>query len=69
MPNAIFFLSEFGRYAVTIFLNASSFYSQPTVDIKTVLSRLMDRLSNYAVSSADVSYPYCIFACCSVTLC
>ncbi|KAH9759182.1 vacuolar protein sorting-associated protein 35B [Citrus sinensis] len=27
---------------------------QPTVDIKTVLSRLMDRLSNYAVSSADV---------------
>ncbi|XP_021283682.1 vacuolar protein sorting-associated protein 35B isoform X3 [Herrania umbratica] len=27
---------------------------QPTVDIKTVLSRLMDRLSNYAASSADV---------------
>ncbi|TYI54058.1 hypothetical protein E1A91_D11G048800v1 [Gossypium mustelinum] len=27
---------------------------QPTVDIKTVLSRLMERLSNYAASSADV---------------
>ncbi|KAK8369556.1 hypothetical protein V6Z12_A01G118800 [Gossypium hirsutum] len=27
---------------------------QPTVDVKTVLSRLMDRLSNYAASSADV---------------
>ncbi|XP_022772633.1 vacuolar protein sorting-associated protein 35B-like isoform X2 [Durio zibethinus] len=27
---------------------------QPTVDIKTVLSQLMDRLSNYAQSSADV---------------
>ncbi|XP_059459825.1 vacuolar protein sorting-associated protein 35B-like isoform X2 [Corylus avellana] len=27
---------------------------QPTVDIKTVLSQLMDRLSNYAVSSTDV---------------
>ncbi|KAK8297589.1 hypothetical protein V6Z12_D05G198600 [Gossypium hirsutum] len=27
---------------------------QPTVDIKTVLSRLMDRLSKYAASSADV---------------
>ncbi|KAB2096507.1 hypothetical protein ES319_A01G112600v1 [Gossypium barbadense] len=27
---------------------------QPTVDVKTVLSRLMDRLSNYATSSADV---------------
>ncbi|XP_044475370.1 vacuolar protein sorting-associated protein 35B-like isoform X3 [Mangifera indica] len=27
---------------------------QPTVDIKTVLSRLMDRLSNYAASSTDV---------------
>lgn len=28
---------------------------QPTVDIKTVLSRLMERLSNYAASSAEVS--------------
>ena len=28
---------------------------QPSVDIKTVLSRLMDRLSNYAASSAEVS--------------
>ncbi|MBA0788842.1 hypothetical protein Gotri_024865, partial [Gossypium trilobum] len=27
---------------------------QPTVDVKTVLSRLMDRLSKYAASSADV---------------
>ncbi|KAK8587553.1 hypothetical protein V6N13_086533 [Hibiscus sabdariffa] len=27
---------------------------QPTVDIKTVLSRLMERLSNYAASGADV---------------
>ncbi|RQO86370.1 hypothetical protein POPTR_002G019400v4 [Populus trichocarpa] len=27
---------------------------QPTVDVKTVLSRLMERLSNYAASSADV---------------
>ncbi|KAJ4702155.1 Vacuolar protein sorting-associated protein 35 [Melia azedarach] len=27
---------------------------QPTVDIKTVLSQLMDRLSNYAASSTDV---------------
>ncbi|XP_021275286.1 vacuolar protein sorting-associated protein 35A-like [Herrania umbratica] len=27
---------------------------QPTIDIKTVLSRLMERLSNYAASSADV---------------
>ncbi|KAK8512572.1 hypothetical protein V6N13_082886 [Hibiscus sabdariffa] len=27
---------------------------QPTVDVKTVLSQLMDRLSNYAASSADV---------------
>ncbi|KAL1119709.1 hypothetical protein V6Z11_D01G119900 [Gossypium hirsutum] len=27
---------------------------QPTVDVKTVLSRLMDRLSNYAASSTDV---------------
>ncbi|XP_027179637.1 vacuolar protein sorting-associated protein 35A-like isoform X1 [Coffea eugenioides] len=27
---------------------------QPSVDIKTVLSRLMDRLSNYAASSAEV---------------
>ncbi|XP_022769204.1 vacuolar protein sorting-associated protein 35B-like isoform X4 [Durio zibethinus] len=27
---------------------------QPTVDVKTVLSRLMDRLSNYAASSEDV---------------
>ncbi|KAH1065818.1 hypothetical protein J1N35_030805 [Gossypium stocksii] len=27
---------------------------QPTVDIKTVLSRLMDRLSKYAASSADI---------------
>ncbi|TKY57617.1 Vacuolar protein sorting-associated protein 35B [Spatholobus suberectus] len=27
---------------------------QPTVDIKTVLSQLMDRLSNYAVSSTEV---------------
>ncbi|KAJ6306303.1 hypothetical protein OIU78_021591 [Salix suchowensis] len=27
---------------------------QPTVDIKTVLSRLMERLSNYAASSLDV---------------
>ncbi|GMI67295.1 VPS35 homolog A, ZIG suppressor 3 [Hibiscus trionum] len=27
---------------------------QPAVDIKTVLSRLMERLSNYAASSADV---------------
>uniref|UniRef100_A0A2N9FFF9 Vacuolar protein sorting-associated protein 35 n=1 Tax=Fagus sylvatica TaxID=28930 RepID=A0A2N9FFF9_FAGSY len=27
---------------------------QPTVDVKTVLSQLMDRLSNYAASSTDV---------------
>ena len=30
-------------------------YLQPTVDIKTVLSQLMDRLSNYAASSTEVS--------------
>ncbi|KAL2976197.1 hypothetical protein AAZX31_14G204700 [Glycine max] len=29
-------------------------YLQPTVDIKTVLSQLMDRLSNYAASSTEV---------------
>lgn len=28
--------------------------SQPSVDIKTVLSRLMERLSNYAASSTEV---------------
>ena len=27
---------------------------QPSVDIKTVLSQLMERLSNYAASSAEV---------------
>lgn len=37
------------------------FYLQPTVDIKTVLSQLMDRLSNYAASSTDVSYPFDVF--------
>lgn len=37
-------------------LSDNAFYSQPTVDIKTVLSQLMDRLSNYAASSTDVSY-------------
>jgi hypothetical protein len=31
---------------------------QPSVDIKTVLSQLMDRLSNYAASSPEVSVPY-----------
>ena len=30
------------------------FISQPSVDIKTVLSQLMERLSNYAASSAEV---------------
>lgn len=30
------------------------FVLQPSVDIKTVLSRLMERLSNYAASSAEV---------------
>ena len=30
---------------------------QPSVDIKTVLSQLMDRLSNYAASSPEVSIP------------
>lgn len=30
-------------------------YLQPSVDIKTVLSQLMDRLSNYAASSTEVS--------------
>ena len=34
---------------------------QPSVDIKTVLSQLMERLSNYAASSAEVSYSYAIF--------
>lgn len=29
---------------------------QPTVDVKTVLSQLMERLSNYASSSEDVSH-------------
>lgn len=33
----------------------SLFSLQPTVDIKTVLSQLMDRLSNYAASSTEVS--------------
>jgi hypothetical protein len=28
--------------------------SQPSVDIKTVLSQLMERLSNYAASSTEV---------------
>lgn len=69
MSNIVFFLSGWGKYALTIFLYASSFYSQLTVDIKTVLSRLMDRLSNYAASSADVSYIYAMFACCAVTFC
>lgn len=31
-----------------------SFFLQPSVDIKTVLSQLMERLSNYAASSAEV---------------
>ncbi|KAL4335913.1 hypothetical protein GQ457_07G027160 [Hibiscus cannabinus] len=31
---------------------------QPTVDIKTVLSRLMDRLSKYAASSTDVLHEF-----------
>lgn len=39
-------------------IKAASFFptcvSQPAVDIKTVLSRLMERLSNYAASSAEV---------------
>lgn len=34
----------------------SQIFMQPTVDIKTVLSLLMDRLSNYAVSSTEVSF-------------
>jgi len=29
--------------------------SQPTVDLKTILSQLMDKLSNYAASSSEVS--------------
>lgn len=29
-------------------------FSQPSVDIKMVLSQLMERLSNYAASSAEV---------------
>lgn len=29
-------------------------FIQPTVDIKTVLSRLMERLSNYAASTTEV---------------
>lgn len=37
------------------------FQMQPTVDIKTVLSQLMERLSNYAASSTDVSYLKVIF--------
>lgn len=37
------------------FLNV---FLQPSVDIKTVLSQLMDRLSNYAASSPEVSIPY-----------
>lgn len=32
-----------------------TFTAQPSVDIKTVLSRLMERLSNYAGSSVEVS--------------
>ena len=36
----------------------SNFFLQPSVDIKTVLSQLMDRLSNYAASSPEVSIPY-----------
>jgi hypothetical protein len=31
------------------------FILQPSVDIKTVLSQLMDRLSNYAAMSPEVS--------------
>lgn len=37
-------------YSFTVYFNA-----QPSVDIKTVLSRLMERLSNYAGSSVEVS--------------
>lgn len=39
------------------------FNSQPTVDIKTVLSQLMERLSNYAASSAEVSYSFNTLSC------
>lgn len=33
------------------------FFFQPSVDIKTVLSGLMERLSNYAASSIEVCEP------------
>lgn len=33
-------------------------FLQPSVDVKTVLARLMERLSNYAASGAEVSNVY-----------
>ena len=35
-------------------LTLGPYDSQPSVDIKTVLSQLMERLSNYAASSSEV---------------
>lgn len=44
------------KIPVTCFklLTCVIYVSQPSVDIKTVLSQLMERLSNYAASSAEV---------------
>ncbi|XVE69703.1 hypothetical protein DITRI_Ditri10aG0012100 [Diplodiscus trichospermus] len=47
------FPDEYHLHTLETLLGACS-QLQPTVDIKTVLSRLMDRLANYAASSADV---------------
>lgn len=43
-------------------LSLISLSFQPTVDIMTVLSQLMDRLSNYATSSTEVSFPMHLFS-------
>lgn len=42
------------KHALQVLSTFLLLFFQPTVDIKTVLSRLMERLSNYAASSADV---------------
>lgn len=47
------FPDEYHLQTLEIILSACP-QLQPTVDIKTVLSRLMERLSNYAASSAEV---------------
>jgi hypothetical protein len=49
------FFMSFLKLKTFYLLWPTGLYLQPTVDIKTVLSQLMDRLSNYAASSSEVS--------------